>query len=355
MARDLTRRSLVQGGVALAGAATCWPRMASAADRLAFTGVNLAGAEFGKIPGTYAKDYIYPTEAIIDYYARLGFNLIRVPFRWERLQPKLNAPLASVEQRLLVSVVETAASKGMRVVLDTHNYAKRRIADDEWTAEYLIGSMQVPTSTFADYCGRLAQVFKGNASVIFGLMNEPAQIGAEAWLQIANDGVASLRREGADQLILVPGVDYTGAHSWLTAHNDLMSNIVDPRNNFAFEVHQYLDQDSSGTSPTAVNNRIGSERVAAFQNWAREKGFKAFLGEFAAGSDAISLSALRDLCSTLEANPDVWLGWSAWAGGSWWADDYMFKLDQSAAGKTRPQTEILSEFARRAPAPLKKT
>jgi endoglucanase len=344
----------MQGTMALTGSAALWPRLAHASGSLAFAGVNIAGGEFGKVPGTYARDYIYPTDANLDYYAQLGFNLIRLPFRWERLQPALNAALASAEQDRLIAVVDSAARKGLRVVLDTHNYAKRRIADDEWALEYLIGSMQVPTSAFADYCGRLARTFQGNPSVIFGLMNEPAQIGVEAWLQIANQGVASIRSEHAQQLILVPGVDYTGAHSWLSAHNDLMGNVVDPANNFALEVHQYFDQDSSGTSPTAVNNRIGSERVAAFQNWAREKGFKAFLGEFASASDAVSLDALRDLCSTLEANADVWTGWSAWAGGSWWADDYMFKLDQSASGQIRPQTEILSSFARHISAPAKK-
>jgi endoglucanase len=48
----------------------------------------------------------------------------------------------------------------------------------------------------------------------------------------------------------------------------------------------------------------------------------------------------------MSANPDVWIGWSAWAAGSWWANDYMFKLD-AANGAIRPQTKILSEFARR--------
>jgi hypothetical protein len=33
----------------------------------------------------------------------------------------------------------------------------------------------------------------------------------------------------------------------------------------------------------------------------------------------------------------------------------MFKLDQSPDGKTRPQTEILSEFARRISTPAKKS
>jgi endoglucanase len=262
------------------------------------------------------------------------------------MQPKLFAPLDQNEHARLAAVVRAASAKGMRIVLDTHNYAKRRIANDDWATEYLIGSTQITVGAFADYCGRLAQAFKDEASVIFGLMNEPAQIDAEAWLPIANAGVARIRAEHAPQLVFVPGVAYTGAHSWLSAHNDLMGKFVDPAKNFVFEVHQYLDQDSSGTSPVSVSNRIGSERIAAFQSWARANGFRAFLGEFGASSDSVSLEALRDLCETMSANPDVWIGWSAWAAGSWWANDYMFKLD-AANGAIRPQTKILSEFARR--------
>lgn len=31
-------------------------------------GVNLAGAEFGKIPGRYGWDYIYPSAKELDYF-----------------------------------------------------------------------------------------------------------------------------------------------------------------------------------------------------------------------------------------------------------------------------------------------
>lgn len=336
----------------MTGTAISLPRQAIGAGQLQFAGVNIAGAEFGKIPGIYAKDYIYPSEQNIAYFAGLGFNLIRVPFLWERMQPKLFAPLDPNEQTRLAAVVRSTSAKGMHIVLDTHNYAKRRIENDDWATEHLIGSTQIPVGAFADYCGRLAETFKDEASVIFGLMNEPAQIEAEAWLPIANAGVASIRAKHAPQLVFVPGVAYTGAHSWFSAHNDLMAKLVDPANNFAFEVHQYLDRDSSGTSPDAVNNRIGSERIAAFQSWARANGFKAFLGEFGASSDAVSLEALRDLCETMAANPDVWIGWSAWAAGSWWANDYMFKLDASD-GVIQPQTKILADFAHRVSSPGK--
>ena len=170
----------------------------------------------------------------------------------------------------------------------------------------------------------------------------------EDWLAIANEAIGALRREGASQLVLVPGTAYTGAHSWMSARNIVMGNVVDPANKFAFEVHQYFDPDSSGTSPTAVGASIGSERIVAFQRWCRQNGFKAFLGEFAAGADETSLAALDDICRTLQANSDVWLGWAAWAGGGWWPRDYIFTLEPSRGGRLRPQTRILASYARRA-------
>ncbi len=317
----------------------------AARERLMFAGVNLAGGEFGQLPGTYGTEYIYPAPADIDYYATLGFNLIRVPFRWERLQPTLGAPFASSDHAGLAAAVDYAVARGLHVILDTHNYARRRVAADGWASDHLIGSKLVPTSAFTDFCARLAEAFQGTPGVIFGLMNEPWGIAPEDWLAIANEGIGALRRGGAGQLVLVPGVAYTGAHSWNSARNTVMGNVVDPANNFAFEVHQYFDPDSSGTSSTAVGTSIGSERLEAFQQWCRKRRCKAFLGEFAAGADPTSLAALNDICRTLEANADVWLGWAAWAGGEWWPENYIFSLEPAKDGRMRPQTRVLAGFA----------
>jgi endoglucanase len=350
MPHELTRRSVLSGGLALSLGGAASPtgeQPASGSSKLAFAGINIAGAEFGKIPGRHATNYTYPARATIDYYAKLGFNLIRVPFRWERLQPRLGAALAGDEQAMLAGVVEQASSKGQSVILDPHNYARRRVEDDGWAADHFIGSDLVPTAAFADFWGRVAEAFKTNPSVIFGLMNEPAGITAESWLVAANAGVGSIRRTGASNLVLVPGVAYTGAHSWISAGNTRMIGIIDPAENFAFEVHQYLDRDSSGTSPKAMDARIGSKRVGAFQDWARENRCKAFLGEFGAAGDELSLQALQDLCRTLEANADVWIGWAAWAGGPWWPGDYMFNLEPLRGGGIRQQTRILADYARR--------
>jgi endoglucanase len=87
--------------------------------------------------------------------------------------------------------------------------------------------------------------------VIFGLMNEPHSMATELWLNNANAAIAAIRSTGAENLVLVPGNAWTGAHSWNsnwygTPNSTVMLNITDSLNNYAYEVHQYLDSNSSG-------------------------------------------------------------------------------------------------------------
>jgi endoglucanase len=316
------------------------------APSLPLVGVNLAGAEFGKIPGAYTIDYMYPLPEEVAYFAALGFNCVRLPFRWERLQPDLYGDFQPKEKELLTRVVEEIASRRLVTILDPHNHAKRKVRADNWASEHLIGSPTVPTDAFVDFWRRLAERFKDNDLVVFGLMNEPVDISASDWLEIANHTIGAIRKSGASNLIMVPGTAYTGAHSWLSSGNTVLANLADPLDRFAIEVHQYFDEDSSGTSPVATSGSCGSERLQGFQNWARDNGLKAFLGEFGAADNPVALNALADICREVSANPDIWIGWTAWAGGPYWPEDYMFNLDPPATGGMRKQTQVLAACAR---------
>jgi endoglucanase len=51
------------------------------------------------------------------------------------------------------------------------------------------------------------------------------------------------------------------------------------------EMHQYLDSDGSGTSPTCVSSTIGAERLADATTWLQSNGLRGFLGEIGTGSN----------------------------------------------------------------------
>ena len=349
MISHLSRRDVIGAGLAFASVDVFGSGKASATevpDLAPLVGINLASAEFGQVPGVYAIDYIYPTLEEVAYFSALGFNCARLPFRWERLQPDLYGGFDAEEQKRLAGLVEGIAQGGLVTILDPHNFARRKLREDGWSYDHLIGSQAVPTDAFADFWRRLAAMFKSNDLVVFGLMNEPFDISAEDWLAVANHTIAAIRNTGAANWILVPGTAYTGAHSWLSSGNTVLAGVADPLDRFAIEVHQYFDWNSSGTSPTAVSATIGSDRIKAFQDWARKSGLRAFLGEFGAADNPTALSALADICREMKDNADVWMGWTAWAAGPFWPDDYMFNLEPLPSSGLRKQTEVLAACAR---------
>jgi endoglucanase len=310
---------------------------------LQFTGVNLAGAEFGEsnLPGTYGQtgDYVYPNAAEVSYFVGKGANTFRVPFRWERLQRSLNADFDATELSRLDAFVTSATQAGAYIVLDPHNYARYRSGG----TETIIGNGAVTNAAFADFWSRLANVYKDNDHVIFCLMNEPNTMPTEQWLTAANAAIASIRNTGAENLVLVPGNAWTGAHSWNqnwygTPNGTVMLNVVDPADNYAYDVHQYLDTDSSGTTSTVVSATIGRERLVDFTNWLHANNKRGFLGEFAVpnsriGSNAnqIGDEAIDNMLDYIEENDDVWLGWTWWAAGPKWGN-YLFTAEPTNLG-----------------------
>jgi len=345
--------------------------------KIRFTGVNLAGAEFGvsnnnvNLPGTYNQHYTYPTAAEADYFIGKGMNTFRLPFRWERLQRSQFADLHGAgpgptgELDRMDTFVNAATGAGAYVVLEPHNFQRYFPATDNFqsSSRGLVGS-SVPDSAFADFWGKVADHYQDNRRVIFNLMNEPNTIPTEQLVASENAAIQAIRAAGAKNLILVPGNQWTGAWAWDppgqvdnnpsmpgkqvwygTINAEAMLNIVDPLDNFAFDVHQYLDDDSSGTSDQIGTNQnpdnpnIGVERLTTFTNWLHANNRKGFLGEFAvanarigSGPTDVGDEAIRNVLDYIEANDDVWLGWAWWAAGPWWGN-YRFTLEPTNLGQ----------------------
>jgi Ca2+-binding RTX toxin-like protein len=181
-------------------------------------------------------------------------------------------------------------------------------------------------------------------------MNEPHVQSASQWLDSANAAIAAIRSAGATQTILVPGTAWDGAWTWVSSDNDnvIGAGVIDPANNYAFEVHQYFDQWSSGTSTQVMSDTVGAERLVAATQWAEATGQRLFLGEFGAGSDPASLAALKNMLGYMAQHQSAWLGATIWGGGPWWGD-YMFSVEPTGLGSSnvtdKPQFTVLSSFA----------
>ena len=309
---------------------------------VALKGINFSGGEFGNCNNPAAKygfSYIFLDNDSIDSFRRSGMNVFRVPFCWERLQPAAMGALDKDELARIDKMVQYTTGLGAHIILDPHNfgsYWKKPLASDS------------DKQAFADLWKKLAAQYKNNDNVIFGLMNEPISIPGEQWISTANLAIAAIREAGAKNLILVPGIAWTGAHSWAstsygTPNAVTTLNVVDSANHYAYEVHQYFDKDSSGTSATCVDENIGVARIAEFEKWLRKNNKKAFLGEFGAGRNPTCFAAVSNLLDELRKNSDIWLGWAYWNAGPW-QDNYMFNIPAKREQQPRTQMEVLNKF-----------
>ena len=119
-------------------------------------GVNLACADFGSsFPGEYNKDYTYPTDQDLEYWQKKGLKLIRLPFKWERLQLDLKGPLNQHDLNKMKELVRAAEKRDMVVLLDLHNYC-RRYMNNEHT---LIGNNGLTIGDLASFWQAIAKEF----------------------------------------------------------------------------------------------------------------------------------------------------------------------------------------------------
>lgn len=311
------------------------------ASGIKYRGVNLSGASFGSaLPGILGKDYGWPTHAEVDYFTAKGMNTFRVDFMWERMQPKANGDLDATYAAAMDDLVAYATSHGANVVLNPQNFAKYYGS--------FVGSSAVPNSVFADFWHRMAQRYANNIHVMFGLMNEPHDLPTEQWVGAANAAIAGIRSAGATNLIHVPGVAWTGAHAWSdtyygTPNAVAMLDIVDPGENYDFEVHQYLDDTSGGIVGTCSSKTAGTDRLNGFLSWLRANGKKGFVAEFAGGNNSTCNAAVTDMLQTMTANADVLNGWLWWGAGPRWTPGYPFAIDPTN-GNDAPQMALLAPY-----------
>ena len=158
------------------------------------------------------------------------------------------------------------------------------------------------------------------------LDNEYHEMDQELVLNLNQAAIDGIRASGATkQWIFAEGNSWSGAWTWVEV-NDNLKALKDPSDKLAYEMHQYLDADGSGTAETCVSETIGTERLQAATKWLRENNKVGVIGEFAGGVNDVCKKALTGFLDTLVDNEEVWKGAIWWAAGPWWAD-YMFNME----------------------------
>lgn len=342
MISNALRRGLarsVAAGLAALHVATAFA--APVCSDVPLSGVNFAGGEFngGKQGARYSFDYIYPGAGEIALLQRLGLKAMRVPFLWERLQPKALEPLDPAELARLDEVVSLARRASATVILDAHNYGTYGGVSLDRT--------EAPKGALPDLWKRLAEHYRNAPHVVFGLMNEPKDIGVDAWATIAGATLAAVRATGAKNIVLVPGTNWDGAHSWLSgnggrSNGEALLPLAKGDDAVVFEVHQYFDDNFSGTAETCGAGARVPGILARVATWARTNHVKLMLGEFGVSQRPECVKALDEALKQVERDRDVWYAWTYWSAGAWWGT---YPLNVQTPDGNAPQGKVLQTRA----------
>lgn len=293
----------------------------------------------GPIAGTHYQ--FIPTPEL-DRLIGLGMNYFRLVFSWECVQPKPWASPTGLTGNYAIywnrfkELVDYITSKGCTCVIDIHG------GDDPTFGAYRnvkIGQ-RLPTGEavadmFENLYWYLAQVFRDNPRVEWGLTNEPIGMTAAVWFATAQRVINTLRRLGAKQYIWAPGVNYSGAYSWVSNGNAAAWNLTDPENKLGVQVHMYMDPNKGGGSTDIVSETIGVDSLKVVIGWARSKGIKVFVGEVGmSAANPLAVKTWANLLTYMRANTDTLAGWCWWATGpkTWWGN-YQYTLCDTEKGR----------------------
>lgn len=312
--------------------------------------INISVAEFGHdlIPGEYGKQYTYPTAADLDYVGSKGFELVRVPFKWERLQENLGGPLRDFDLGELKRFVQEAADRNIQVILDLHNYGRYMKEGDH----RIIGTYGIEVRHLADFWKKMAIEFRSLPNIYgYALMNEPHDMDpGTSWFEIAQAAIYAIREVDTETTIIVGGDSWSSAQRWMT-YSDNLKYLYDPSENLIFEAHVYFDKDNSGTYKYTYEGEeahpyFGIERVQPFMNWLKVNDFRGFIGEYGIpDNDERWLAALDNFLDYLSRHN---VNGAYWAGGPWWPDDH-FMAVKPVNGIDRPQMKVLEKHLRTNP------
>jgi len=310
-------------------------------------GVNLSCGEFGTNPGTYNSNYTYPRISELDYFKSKGFTLIRMPFKWERVQDVLGGPIdTALDVQKIKEFLQAAQDRGIYVMLDMHNYARCSVNGKS----YLIGQTEnVTINHFADVWTKLANELKGFTNIWgYDIMNEPHDMGTVSWFKIAQAVIDGIRTVDTNTPIVVEGGSWASSYNWKSS-SDSLKYLVDPSNKIIYQAHCYFDNNASGvysgTYDTEVKtSTIDTIRLKPFADWLETNNKIGMIGEFGVpDNDPRWLTMLDQAMDYMKSRN---MSGTYWAAGPWWGS-YPLSVEPTNIDTNpvdRPQMAILSKY-----------
>lgn len=311
-------------------------------------GINICGAEFEEktIPGILNQDYAFPSENDIEYFYQQGFQLMTIPFKWERLQNNPGGDLNQENIDEIRRVLQYCAPRNIRVILTMHNFGRYRMGE----TDNIVGGGTVTRNHFTDFWIKMARALKDQKNIYgFEIMSEPHDMGQFDWFTTAQEAINGIRTIDKKTSIIISGDNYANAEKWWQ-YSDVLKNLTDPSNSIIYDAHCYFDKNYSGRyaesyDDSGVDEYTGVMRIMPFVRWLKDNNKQGTIGEYGVpDNDLRWLKLLDNFLKYLSENN---INGCYWAAGSRW-DKYPLSV-QPIAQEDRPQMEVLQRFKRTNP------
>lgn len=297
---------------------------------LQMRGTNLSGAEFGSV----VANSVAPTADDAAYAAQYGNNAYRIPIRAEYALSSADSTQVNMDYiNSVLPVMQTLLSKGYYVILDLHNYMRFCPNAAAGSCNTILTATQLTSIWHAllqdGVFGQLAKQYPQH--LLLDLMNEPNGIDAGDVVLNYNQTIDQIRKDGFTNMLLLEGTSWSGLHDWADSGNaTAFTQIVDPANNYAINVHQYFDPNYSGAGSTCVASAslLDNINAAQFASWLKDNKLKAIVTEFGAPDNQTCQDDMSTFVNYLQSNAYTadnqsgFIGWTTWSAGHAWANNY---------------------------------
>ncbi|KAI0128397.1 glycoside hydrolase superfamily [Xylariales sp. AK1849] len=310
--------------------------------RVQYLGVAIAGGDFGcQIDGscpTSSVQFAGDAADQMEHFVSDGVNLIRIPTSWQFLvNNQLGASLNTNNLAKYDQLIQSCLSTGAYCMIDLHNFAR-------WNGG-IIGQGGPTDDQFVNLWTQLATKYAAVDKVVFQIMNEPHDLDLDIWAQTCHKVVTAIRNAGAtSHMILLPGTNFDSAATLVSSGSAAalmaIKNPDGSTDGLIMDIHKYLDEDNSGTHEECVTDNVDSFTTVA--DFLRENGRQGLVSESGASSAASCFTAFCAQNTFINQNSDVFLGFVAWAAGSF-STSYVLSLTPSKKNGQYVDSDLMSQ------------
>jgi aryl-phospho-beta-D-glucosidase BglC (GH1 family) len=242
-------------------------------------------------------------EYYFDLYKEAGFQLVRIPVRWDNYTGK--TPPYKVSEAWLKRIEEVAEwglKRGLFVIINSHH--------DDWIKKSYTAANK---ARFDSIWTQIANHFKDKPEqLIFEVLNEPYGL-----TKAQNDDMHArilsiIRKSNPTRLVIFQG------HSW-GGSDELLTAAIPEDDYIIGSFHSYdpylFGLEGQGTWGSTYHYQQLENKFKAVSNWSKTNDIPVFMGEFGAINKADYNSRMRHYRAYVEFSLKYGFAFAAWDDG----------------------------------------